>query len=76
RVVTGGFNLSVREYEVASLIARGHPNHRIAEATGLKEESVKNLVSTVIRKLNCENRVQVALRISRAAAPPLKYETP
>ncbi len=68
RMITHGFELSNREYEVACLISKGFTNQKIAETMALKEQSVKNLVSTVIRKLHCENRVQVALRLSRAAS--------
>ncbi|HTQ10399.1 MAG TPA: response regulator transcription factor [Fimbriimonadaceae bacterium] len=62
RAITHGFPLSEREYELASLIAKGYQNGQIAETMDLKEQSVKNLVSLVIRKLGCQNRVQVALR--------------
>jgi DNA-binding NarL/FixJ family response regulator len=41
-------------------------NRRIAHVTGLREQSIKNLVSVVMRKLNCENRVQVALKLVNA----------
>lgn len=68
RMSTHGFALAPREYEVASLISKGFTNQKIAEAMSLKEQSVKNLVSTVIRKLRCENRVQVALLLSRSVA--------
>ncbi len=57
--------LSARETEVASLIAKGYTNSRIANVTGLKEQSVKNLISVVGRKLGCANRVQVALTWTR-----------
>ena len=67
RMVTAGFELSRREYEIACLIAKGYTNRVIAEQMALKEQSVKNLVSTVIRKLHCENRVQVALRLAPGA---------
>lgn len=67
RMITNGLELSNREYEVACLIAKGYTNQKIAETMLLKEQSVKNLVSTVIRKLHCENRVQVALRLTRPA---------
>ncbi len=56
--------LSRREYECAQLVAKGMSNRKIAHITGLREQSVKNLVSVVMRKLNCENRVQVALKLS------------
>ena len=55
--------LSAREYEVATLIAKGYSNRRISEETGIQEQSVKNAVSTVLRKLNCENRTQLALKL-------------
>ncbi|MCX7800539.1 MAG: LuxR C-terminal-related transcriptional regulator [Fimbriimonadales bacterium] len=55
--------LTPREQEVAKLVAQGLPNRRIGQIMGLQEQSVKNLVSVVMRKLNCENRVQVALKI-------------
>ncbi|CAN5399908.1 hypothetical protein BH11ARM2_BH11ARM2_11080 [soil metagenome] len=58
--------LSRREYEVAQLVAKGMSNRRIAQTTGLREQSVKNLVSVVMRKLDCENRVQVALKLVNA----------
>lgn len=59
--------LTQRESEVANLIAQGLPNRRIAQIMGLQEQSVKNLVSIVMRKLGCENRVQVALTLSGAS---------
>ena len=67
RIITHGLELSNREYEVATLIARGYTNQKIAETMQLKEQSVKNLVSTVIRKLRCENRVQVALQLNKTS---------
>ncbi len=57
--------LSRREYEVAQLVAKGMSNRRISQVTGLREQSIKNLVSVVMRKLRCENRVQVALRLTQ-----------
>jgi len=36
----------------------------------LREQSVKNLVSVVMRKLDCENRVQVALKLVNAPVAP------
>src|SRR5689334_4027208 len=54
----GSFNLTKREFDVATLVAKGLSNRNIAQAAGLQEQSVKNLVSVIMRKLNCENRVQ------------------
>ncbi len=60
------FDLSRRELECAQLVARGLSNRRIAEMTGLREQSVKNVVSLAMRKMGVENRVQVALRLGQA----------
>jgi DNA-binding CsgD family transcriptional regulator len=57
-------DLTQREYDVAVLISRGYSNRRIAEDTGLSEQTVKNYASTIMRKLRCENRVQVALKLA------------
>lgn len=56
--------LTRREEEVAQLIATGKSNRQIADELGLREQSVKNLVSVIMRKLDCENRVQIALIFS------------
>jgi len=64
RMMTNGFPLSNREYQVACLIAQGFTNQKIAETLAIKEQNVKNLVTVIIHKLHVENRVQVALRWS------------
>lgn len=60
-----GPKLTRREQQVAQLISRGLSNRRIADTLGIREQSVKNLVSVLLRKLECENRVQVALHLTR-----------
>lgn len=60
-------HLTPRESQVAQLVSRGFSNRRIAESIGIQEQSVKNLVSVVMRKLQCENRVQVALQLAGQA---------
>jgi DNA-binding NarL/FixJ family response regulator len=60
----GGLDLTKREYEVAQLVAQGMSNRTIAQTAGLQEQSVKNLVSVIMRKMKCENRVQVALKLT------------
>ena len=64
-----GNDLTRREYEVAQLVSKGMSNRKISQITGLREQSIKNLVSVIMRKLNCENRVQVALRLTRGTVP-------
>jgi DNA-binding NarL/FixJ family response regulator len=64
-----GNDLTRREYEVAQLVAKGMSNRKISQVTGLREQSIKNLVSVIMRKLHCENRVQVALKLTRGSSP-------
>jgi DNA-binding NarL/FixJ family response regulator len=56
--------LTPREREVANLVSQGLANRSIALTLGIQEQSVKNLVSGVMRKLDCENRTQLALQLS------------
>ena len=60
-----GGRLTPREHDVARLIAQGLPNREIAVRLQLREQSIKNLASVVMRKLRCDNRVQVALQLSQ-----------
>ncbi|MBI4948259.1 response regulator transcription factor [Candidatus Berkelbacteria bacterium] len=53
--------LTKRENEVGQLIALGLQNKHIASKLNLQEQSIKNLVSSIMRKLGCKNRVQIAL---------------
>jgi len=57
--------LSARESEVVELVAKGLSNRKIAEMTSLQEQSVKNMVSTIMRRLGCENRTQLALLLTK-----------
>lgn len=63
-----GRRLTPRELEVATLIGQGMSNRQISQILGIQEQSVKNLASTIMRKLDCKNRVQVALRLSTQTA--------
>ena len=69
-----GNDLTRREYEVAQLVAKGMSNRKIAQITGLREQSIKNLVSVIMRKLHCENRVQVALKLTRTGVVDVNEE--
>lgn len=61
-----GNALTRREYDVAGLVSKGMSNRTISEVSGLREQSVKNMVSVIMRKLKCENRTQVALKLINA----------
>jgi NarL family two-component system response regulator LiaR len=63
--LTGG-ELTPREKEVLELLARGLDNSEIAEALHLSRHTVKNHVSSILIKLQVENRLQAAVRAVRA----------
>jgi DNA-binding NarL/FixJ family response regulator len=53
--------LSRREREVALLIARGMPNRQIGAQLAIKERTVEDHVSRLLKKLKLANRAQVIL---------------
>ena len=60
-----GEALTPRELEVLELLARGLDNPEIARALYLSQHTVKNHVSTILMKLQVENRIQAAVRAVR-----------
>ncbi len=57
--------LSPREYEVLGLLAQGRPNHDIAAELVISPSTVHKHVSSILLKLQVENRVQAAVRAVR-----------
>ena len=58
--------LTSREREVLSLIVEGKDNNEIAAELVISPETVKTHVSTVLEKLEADNRVQAAVKSVRA----------
>ncbi|GAA2216346.1 hypothetical protein GCM10009850_118150 [Nonomuraea monospora] len=56
--------LSGRELEVARMVAAGAANREIATRLHITEGTVKNHVSSVLRKLGLRDRTQLALRLT------------
>jgi DNA-binding NarL/FixJ family response regulator len=54
-------SLTSREMDVLRLISRGNSNKEIAAALHLTEGTVKGYVSTILRKLQVDDRTQAAL---------------
>ena len=54
-------NLTVREKEVVKYIAEGMSNGEISHKLGISDKTVKNHVSSILRKLNLMDRTQVAV---------------
>jgi DNA-binding NarL/FixJ family response regulator len=53
--------LSIREIEVLDCVAQGLSNKEIAEALYITEQTVKNHMTSVLRKLDVSDRVQAVL---------------
>jgi two-component system nitrate/nitrite response regulator NarL len=54
-------NLTKREYEILSLIARGKSNLEISKELFITENTVKKHTSNILAKLNLKDRTQVAV---------------
>lgn len=53
--------LTPREREVLDLIAQGYGNQKIAGLLAISEKTVKNHVTSILRKLGVEDRTQAAV---------------
>ncbi|MGO9901267.1 MAG: response regulator [Solirubrobacteraceae bacterium] len=60
-----GAQLTPREYQVLEMLARGMDNTAIAQALNLSQHTVKNHVSSILVKLQVQNRIQAAVRAVR-----------
>jgi DNA-binding NarL/FixJ family response regulator len=56
-----GVELSERELQVLSLMARGEDNSEIAAQLSISPHTVKTHVSAILEKLGVENRIQAAV---------------
>jgi DNA-binding NarL/FixJ family response regulator len=61
----GSVELTAREFEILELIARGMDNVEIARTLFLSQHTIKNYVSSILVKLQVENRVQAAVQAVR-----------
>jgi len=69
--------LTSREAQVISLIARGHLNKQIANILGISEQTVKNHITSILRKLEVTCRTEaavVALRRGLIAGEKIRIE--
>jgi DNA-binding NarL/FixJ family response regulator len=53
--------LSPREMEILQLITRGYSNKEIAHELGISRQTVKNHMTSILRKLSVNDRTQAAL---------------
>jgi DNA-binding CsgD family transcriptional regulator len=64
--------LTLREAQVASLVARGLSNQKAASSLNIGEQTVKNHLNNVFRKLGVRNRTQMMLLITRSGLLSLR----
>lgn len=57
-----GFDITTREHEVLSLMAKGKTNSEIASELIIGTATVKTHVSSILSKLNASNRVEAVTR--------------
>jgi DNA-binding NarL/FixJ family response regulator len=57
--------LTPRELQVLKLLARGWDNARIGQALYLSRGTVKHHISSILTKLDVDNRIQAAVRAVR-----------
>jgi DNA-binding CsgD family transcriptional regulator len=65
------YHLSPAQKRIAELVAQAYPNREIARKLKIKEQSVRNELSRIFRKMGIWNRVELALllRQQEVAAP-------
>ena len=56
--------LTLREYEVARLVATGYSNKQIGDRLKISEQTVKNHLQSIFRKLALSNRVELTIHLS------------
>jgi DNA-binding NarL/FixJ family response regulator len=59
------YDLSKREREMLQFLAEGKKNKEIAEILSLAEKTVKNHVSSILRKLHVNTRTEAAMKAVR-----------
>jgi DNA-binding CsgD family transcriptional regulator len=61
------FGLTLRESEVAALLAGGMSNRQISEALWISENTVKTHLKAIFQKARVTSRAQAMVRINRDA---------
>ncbi len=65
-------SLSPRETEILKLVAQGTSNKGIARILGISEQTIKNHISSILRKLRAENRTHaVVLALEQNLVEPI-----
>lgn len=62
------YRLSPAQQRIADLVAQAYPNREIAKRLKIKEQSVRNELSRIFRKMGVWNRVELALLMRKDEA--------
>ena len=65
------YHLSPAQQRIADLVSQAFPNREIARKLKIKEQSVRNELSRIFRKMGVWNRVELALLMRKDEAPGL-----
>ncbi len=65
------YNLSPAQKRIAELVAQAYPNREIARRLKIKEQSVRNELSRIFKKMGVWNRVELALLMRNGIAKDL-----
>ena len=68
--------LTPRELEILSHIARGYINKQIADKLGISEQTIKNHMSSILRKLDANDRTQAVVLAMHYGWIPLEVREP
>ena len=76
--------LSHREMEILRYVAEGNPHKRIASTLSISEQTIKNHITSIMRKLNANDRTHAVvlairngwLNIGEVPEEPVKKEVP
>lgn len=66
-VITGenSFHLTNREREILNLIASGYLNKQIAKLMNITEQTAKNHITNIFKKLEATNRTEAVIKAIR-----------
>ena len=70
-VVNISASLSPRELEVLSLVADGKPNKQIGHSLNISEQTIKNHLTSILRKLNANDRTHAVVLAMRYGLIPM-----
>jgi len=56
-------NFSLKELKIINYLLEGLTNKEIAKELGLTEQSIKYYINQLLKKLRCENRTQIILKL-------------